>query len=379
MAEQCSAATEHARQHDLKTWPEFFADLLAGRKPFELRNNDRDFHVGDELRLHEYDPKTKEFSGRVLLRKVTYILGHRPEAGCAATFGIQPGYVILGITDVAQAAVVPAADERERCIAICEGWMERFEGMEIQYTSPREYACDAINDIMDLIRDGIDPRSQAKEPEANETGPRCGSGSQGSSRSVDGRASTATSELMGVTAGETAPHFHLSAATEDAPRDWFGDLNARVAKGLSAPLEPSAGNAALGELLAKICSHAAVDEAMQDAWNDICTDTGCHPLDVEHGKGKHLTFRPNHWANQVAKRLFVRALKLRLEMPTEPQAAQVSADSGVLERTVRRYIESAVLWIPSEGVRGPNGLDATETIELLCKRMVAAITQESVK
>lgn len=44
--------------------------------------------------------------------------------------------------------------ERDRCIAICEGWMERFEGMEIQYTSAREYACDAINDIIDLIRDG---------------------------------------------------------------------------------------------------------------------------------------------------------------------------------------------------------------------------------
>ncbi|MCK1583242.1 hypothetical protein IVB03_27690 [Bradyrhizobium sp. 168] len=70
---------------------------------------------------------------------------------------------------------------------------------------------------------------------------------------------------------------------------------------------------ALGELLAKICSHEAVDEAMQDAWNDICSDTGCHPLDIEHGKGKNLTFSPNHWANQVAKRLFVRALKLRLE------------------------------------------------------------------
>jgi hypothetical protein len=59
-------------------------------------------------------------------------------------------------------------------------------------------------------------KSQANEPEANETEPRCGSGSQGSSRSVDGRASTATSELMDVTAGETAPHFHRSAATGDA-------------------------------------------------------------------------------------------------------------------------------------------------------------------
>jgi hypothetical protein len=116
----------------------------------------------------------------------------------------------------AQAAVVPAADERERCIAICEGWMDRFEGMEIQYTSPREYACDAINDIMDLIRDGIDPRSQAKEPEA--------SGQKGSPtvrRVRVGEASAdlpATSEFMDVTAGETAPHFQLSAGSAKAKK-----------------------------------------------------------------------------------------------------------------------------------------------------------------
>jgi hypothetical protein len=33
------------RQHDLKIWPEFFADLLADRKQFQLRKNDRDFHM----------------------------------------------------------------------------------------------------------------------------------------------------------------------------------------------------------------------------------------------------------------------------------------------------------------------------------------------
>jgi len=91
----------------------------------------------------------------------------------------------------------------------------------------------------------------------------------------------------------------------------------------SAPTEPTREaleaeiDRRLGDLLAKVCSHAAIDEAMQDAWNDICSDTGCHPLDIEHGRGKHLTFKPSHWANQIAKRLFVGALKRRLEiLPT---------------------------------------------------------------
>lgn len=97
-----STGSRGVRRHDLKTWPEFFADLMAGNKPFELRKNDRDFQVGDELCLHEYDPATKAYSGRSVVRVVTYILGHRPDAGCAATFGLQPGHVIMGIRGAAQ-------------------------------------------------------------------------------------------------------------------------------------------------------------------------------------------------------------------------------------------------------------------------------------
>ena len=39
-----------------------------------------------------------------------------------------------------------------------------------------------------------------------------------------------------------------------------------------------------------------VRNAMLVAWRDICADTGCHPLDIEHGKGQFLTFEPHHWA-----------------------------------------------------------------------------------
>jgi hypothetical protein len=66
----------------------------------------------------------------------------------------------------------------------------------------------------------------------------------------------------------------------------------------------------IGELISKICSLDAIKDAMEVSWDDICTDTGCHPLDIGHGKDKHLIFRANHWADQIAKRLFLRALKL---------------------------------------------------------------------
>ncbi len=84
-------------QHDLKTWPEFFADLMIGDKTFELRKNDRDFKLGDTLLLREWNPKTKEYTGRRALRRIVYMLAQRAGAGCAADFGLREGYAILGI------------------------------------------------------------------------------------------------------------------------------------------------------------------------------------------------------------------------------------------------------------------------------------------
>lgn len=39
-----------------------------------------------------------------------------------------------------------------------------------------------------------------------------------------------------------------------------------------------------------------VKNAMLTTWNNICADTDCHPLDLEHGRGKQLIFTPRHWA-----------------------------------------------------------------------------------
>lgn len=80
-------------------------------------------------------------------------------------------------------------------------------------------------------------------------------------------------------------------------------------------------------VLAEMFSHSAINEAMQDAWNDICSDTGCHPLDIEQGRSKQLTFSPNHWANQIAKRLFLRAVKVQLKADAEASALP-STDLG---------------------------------------------------
>lgn len=86
-------------RHYLKIWPEFFAALMSGEKTFELRKDDRGgFAVGDILELREFDPTTKAYTGADAIRFVTYVLCHRAEAGCAATFGLMPGYVIMGVS-----------------------------------------------------------------------------------------------------------------------------------------------------------------------------------------------------------------------------------------------------------------------------------------
>lgn len=84
-------------EHELKTWPRFYADLVSGIKTFELRKADRNFQVGDTLCLCEFDPDTQTYSGRRVWCAVTHILRHDPSAGCAATFGLKPDYVILSI------------------------------------------------------------------------------------------------------------------------------------------------------------------------------------------------------------------------------------------------------------------------------------------
>lgn len=57
-----------------KTWSEYFELVLAGKKRFDLRVADFDIEEGDILVLEEWDPQTKEYTGRKIEKKVDYIL-----------------------------------------------------------------------------------------------------------------------------------------------------------------------------------------------------------------------------------------------------------------------------------------------------------------
>lgn len=71
-----------ARRIVKKLLPQYFQEILDGKKKFELRLNDFEIEPGDVLVLEEYttdDPATRVATGRVLEREVTYIHRFKPQ------------------------------------------------------------------------------------------------------------------------------------------------------------------------------------------------------------------------------------------------------------------------------------------------------------
>jgi hypothetical protein len=72
--------------HDLKIHPIYYSAIIRGDKIFEIRKNDRDFAVGDEIILHEFidghHTHTKPIYG-----KIKYVTDYAQRVG----------YVVLGI------------------------------------------------------------------------------------------------------------------------------------------------------------------------------------------------------------------------------------------------------------------------------------------
>ena len=62
------------RAHKMKCWPQFFEDIISGKKTFEVRDDDRGYQEGDVLHLREYEPEDEAgYTGRERLYVVTYM------------------------------------------------------------------------------------------------------------------------------------------------------------------------------------------------------------------------------------------------------------------------------------------------------------------
>lgn len=76
--------------HQLKTETKYFEAVKAGRKLFEVRENDRDFRVGDYLALNELSADGEKYTGESIILKISYVLDDMRF--------LRYGYVVLGCT-----------------------------------------------------------------------------------------------------------------------------------------------------------------------------------------------------------------------------------------------------------------------------------------
>jgi Domain of unknown function (DUF3850) len=77
--------------HELKTLKPYFQDVYSGVKKFEVRFNDRNFQVNDLLGLEEFDDATQTYTGRYIIRRITYILSD--------PMFVKDGFVIMGLSN----------------------------------------------------------------------------------------------------------------------------------------------------------------------------------------------------------------------------------------------------------------------------------------
>jgi len=56
-----------------KAWPELFEAVVSGGKTFDLRLADFAVQPGDTLKLREWDPETKAYTGREVSKTVGYV------------------------------------------------------------------------------------------------------------------------------------------------------------------------------------------------------------------------------------------------------------------------------------------------------------------
>ena len=79
--------------HELKIIPEFFHAIMFEGKNFEIRINDRDFEVGDQILLREWDVLCS-YTGNYIKARIKYIYQG------TGVYGVSEGYCILGLEDI---------------------------------------------------------------------------------------------------------------------------------------------------------------------------------------------------------------------------------------------------------------------------------------
>lgn len=86
--------------HIVKSWPQFFQPISAGTRTSDIRlKTDRDFKIGDQMLLEEFDPFGGGYTGNKLLVEITHIISN--ETPCALSSAVLDNdYCVLSIKRV---------------------------------------------------------------------------------------------------------------------------------------------------------------------------------------------------------------------------------------------------------------------------------------
>ncbi len=117
------------KMHELKTTQPYFDEVCRGAKRADLRKNDRDFKVGDQLLLKEYDPEIG-YTGRSFIVRVTHVL-EQFEA-------LTPGYAMLSFEHLGLYATQAVSAERDACRDIAISVAKQSELDRVQYSRLEE-------------------------------------------------------------------------------------------------------------------------------------------------------------------------------------------------------------------------------------------------
>jgi hypothetical protein len=83
--------------HHVKSWAHFFDAIKAGQKTHDLRKNDRDYKIGDQLWLKRYDNINGGYTGETLLVNITYMTSTYTPCAFSSS-ALHEDYCILSIS-----------------------------------------------------------------------------------------------------------------------------------------------------------------------------------------------------------------------------------------------------------------------------------------
>ena len=84
-------------KHELKSWTGLFEPLSQGQKKHEFRVMDRDFQVGDVCWAREYDAVTREYTGRSIYYRITYITSAKHSHCAFSPNALHPAMAVLSV------------------------------------------------------------------------------------------------------------------------------------------------------------------------------------------------------------------------------------------------------------------------------------------